>query len=84
MDDRRARNHARDRRLVFDAIPSAASWEPGASTEDILKAVRLPRHRVLTLLHELHVAALAQEAGGLWRQGSRATSADVDSRTDDI
>lgn len=67
MDDRRARNHARDRRLVLAAMPSSESWQPAATTEEILKAVRLPRRRVLTLLHELDVDGLAAEAGGRWR-----------------
>jgi RimJ/RimL family protein N-acetyltransferase len=67
MDDRRARNHARDRRLVLAVLPSSESWQPAVTTEEILKVVRLPRRRVLTLLHELDVDGLAAEAGGRWR-----------------
>lgn len=70
MDDRRARNHERDRQAVLDTMPSSASWQPAVTTEEIIKAVRLPRYRVLTLLHELHVDRLAVEAGGRWRRGS--------------
>lgn len=68
MDDRRARNHERDRRAVLDLIPSMQSWSPAVTTEEILEAVPLPRHRVLTLLHELHADGLAVEAGGRWRR----------------
>ncbi len=42
MDDRRARNHERDRRLVLAAMPCLASWHPAVTTEEILIAVRLP------------------------------------------
>lgn len=74
MDDRRARNHERDRRLVLAAIPSLASWHPAVTTQEILIAVRLPRRRVLTLLHELNVDGLAVEAGGRWRLRSEIRS----------
>ena len=67
MDDRRARNHARDRGLVLAAIPSSESWQPAVTTEEVLEVVRLPRRRVLTLLHELNADGLAVEAGGRWR-----------------
>jgi hypothetical protein len=72
MDDRRARNHERDRGLVLATMPSSASWDPAVTTEEILRAVRLPRRRVLALLHELNVDGLAVEAGGRWRLRSPA------------
>ena len=48
-------------------MPTSASWQPAVTTEEILGTVRLPKRRVLTLLHELHVDGLAVEAGGRWR-----------------
>ena len=72
MDDRRARNHARDLELVLATMPSSASWDPAVTTEEILRAVRLPRRRVLALLHELNVDGVAVEAGGRLRLGSTA------------
>ncbi|MBA2644354.1 MAG: hypothetical protein H0U80_02795 [Solirubrobacterales bacterium] len=68
MDDRRAHNHERDRQTVLDLIPSMQSWSPAVTTEELLKTVHLPRHRVLMLLHELHADGLAVEAGGRWRR----------------
>ncbi len=68
MDDRRAHNHERDRQAVLDLIPSMQSWSPAVTTEELLKAIHLPRHRVLMLLHELHADGLAVEAGGRWRR----------------
>ncbi len=68
MDDRRSRNHARDRRAVLAAMPSVMSWQPAITTADLVRAVRLPERSVLHLLHELHVEGLADEAGGHWRR----------------
>ena len=68
MDERRARNHARDRRSVLAAMPSVTSWQPAVTTTQIVHAVRLPERTVLHLLHELDVEGLAGEAGGLWRR----------------
>jgi len=41
MDERRARNHARDRNKVLAAMPSVISWEPAATTRQIIDAVHL-------------------------------------------
>ena len=68
MDERRVRNHARDRRAVLAVMPSVMSWEPAITTADIVNAVRLPQTVVLHLLHELDVEGLAAEAGGHWRR----------------
>lgn len=68
MAERRARNHARDRNKVLAAMPSVISWEPAATTRQIIDAVHLSERVVLHLLHELNVDGLAVEAGGLWRR----------------
>ena len=68
MDSRRIRNQARDRRSVLAAMPSMVSWQPAATTVEIVRSVRLPERTVLHLLHELDVTGLADEAGGHWRR----------------
>lgn len=68
MDDRRARNHARDRRIVMAAMPSVVSWRPAATTGEIIAAVDLPERTVLHLLHELNVEGFASVYGTYWRR----------------
>ena len=55
MDSRRIRNQARDRRSVLAAMPSKVSWQPAATTVEIVRSVRLPERTILHLLHELDV-----------------------------
>ena len=68
MDERRARNHARDRRAVLAVMPSVLSWQPAVTTADIVRAVGRPPTAVFHLLHELNADGLAHEAGGRWRR----------------
>ena len=68
MDDRRARNHIRDRRTVMAAMPSVMSWRPAATTGEIIAAVDLPERTVLHLLHELSVDGYASVYGADWRR----------------
>ncbi len=68
VDSRRIRNQARDRRSVLAAMPSMVSWQPAATTVEVIQSVRLPKRTVLHLLHELNVTGLADEAGGRWRR----------------
>jgi hypothetical protein len=68
MDDRHARNVARDRRRVWAALPSAMGWQRGLRAEEVARVVKLPLRSVCHHLHDLEGAGLAVHAGGMWRQ----------------
>jgi DNA-binding transcriptional ArsR family regulator len=71
VDDRHARNVARDRRRVWEALPSQMGWQAGLPADDVAQIVDLPPRLVSHHLHDLEGAGLANQAGGFWRQRGR-------------
>jgi len=68
VDDRHARNVFRDRRRVWDALPSVSSWAPGARAEEVAERLELPVRVVEHHLRELEADGLASRAGERFRR----------------
>jgi hypothetical protein len=68
VDDRHARNVFRDRRRVWDALPTSMSWGPGARPEDVAELLGLPLRVVEHHLEDLEAAGLAFRAGERFRR----------------
>jgi hypothetical protein len=71
VDDRHARNVARDRRRVWAVLPTQMDWRPAVDAEYVARELKLPLRVVCHHLHDLEGAGLASRAGGLWRRRGR-------------
>jgi predicted ArsR family transcriptional regulator len=68
VDDRHARNVFRDRRRVWDALPSTSSWAPGARAEEVAERLGLPVRVVEHHLEDLEAEGLVSRAGERFRR----------------
>jgi predicted ArsR family transcriptional regulator len=68
VDDRHARNVFRDRRRVWEALPTTMSWGPGAEADELARRLDLPVRVVVHHLSDLEADGLASRAGERFRR----------------